>query len=311
MFNSTHTLAGIALVRTLPEHSLRYATITAVLAANLPDIDLVSGLSGTAAYMQYHRGITHSLIGIPILSLLLAGILVRLSGEFWKTFLLSLAAMATHPLLDFANNYGWRPFLPFDPNWYYGDTLFIIDPYLDAILLIGILASSRVQRLRQPLVWACIACAFSYIGFRIVIHHHVRTLLDAFSVDLPNQQKSAVLPQMMNPFAWEGIIQTDREVIKLSINALAGVKPELTRLPRSRGSEMEERAANTASVRAFNGFARFPVSRVRKTAAGYRVTFLDFRYYDETTASAFAAQVDLDDSLNIMQDSLGFRQSID
>jgi inner membrane protein len=311
MFNSTHTLAGIALVRATPKNSLRYATITGVLAANLPDIDLVTGLPGTAAYMAYHRGITHSLIGISILSLLLAGILVRFSAEFWKTLFLSLAAMATHPLLDFANNYGWRPFLPFNPKWFYGDTLFIVDPYLDAILLIGILASFRFQRLRQPLAWACILCAFTYIGFRIVIHHHARTALNAFSAGLPNQQESAVLPQMMNPFSWEGIIETDREVIKLSINALDGVTRELTRMPRIGVTEIEERAANTTSVRAFNGFARFPVSRVRKTAAGYRVTFIDFRYYDETTGSGFAAQVDLDDSLNVMKDSLGFRQSID
>ena len=35
--------------------------------------------------------------------------------------------MATHPILDYANNYGLRPFLPFDGAWYYGDVLFIFD----------------------------------------------------------------------------------------------------------------------------------------------------------------------------------------
>jgi inner membrane protein len=44
--------------------------------------------------------------------------------------LASLLAGATHPLLDWTNNYGVRPFLPWSGKWYYGDLVFIVDPWL-------------------------------------------------------------------------------------------------------------------------------------------------------------------------------------
>lgn len=49
-------------------------------------------------------------------------------------FLPLLAAAAvglvSHPLLDLMNTYGVRPWLPFDRTRYYGDAVFILDPWL-------------------------------------------------------------------------------------------------------------------------------------------------------------------------------------
>jgi inner membrane protein len=42
----------------------------------------------------------------------------------------SLIAAATHPLLDWTNNYGVRPLLPWSGRWFYGDLVFIVDPYI-------------------------------------------------------------------------------------------------------------------------------------------------------------------------------------
>ena len=36
----------------------------------------------------------------------------------------------SHPLLDWLNTYGIRLLMPFDDTWFYGDTLFIIDPWV-------------------------------------------------------------------------------------------------------------------------------------------------------------------------------------
>src|SRR5215471_7872488 len=106
MFNSTHTLAGFAIAKTGGDKWGRYATATAVIAANLPNIDSVAGFWGTASYLDHHRGITHSLIGVPILSLLLSLVMYFFSGNFVRTFAVALAAMATHPALDYLNPYG-------------------------------------------------------------------------------------------------------------------------------------------------------------------------------------------------------------
>jgi inner membrane protein len=103
---------------------------------------VVMTLWGRWVYLHHHRGITHSIVGALLLALLLPllfygaeRLFARLRGKrprFRLPGLLvaSLLAMATHPLMDWTNNYGIRPFLPWSARWYYGDLVFIIDPWL-------------------------------------------------------------------------------------------------------------------------------------------------------------------------------------
>ena len=37
-----------------------------VVAANLPDVDIISWAGGSLTYIEYHRGIAHSLIALPV-----------------------------------------------------------------------------------------------------------------------------------------------------------------------------------------------------------------------------------------------------
>src|SRR5437667_10214881 len=170
MFNSTHTLVGLAIARTGLDRWVPYAIATAVIATNLPDIEIITGLASTPTYVEYHRGITHTFIGIPVLSLALALGIYVFSGNFWKTFLVALVVMATHPALDYANTYGLRPFLPFDGTWYYGDTLFIIDPYIDLVLLLGIVVGRWKPKARRLTAWLSIGIVVAYIGVRTELH---------------------------------------------------------------------------------------------------------------------------------------------
>ena len=73
MDNVTHTLVGAALAETGLKRWTPFATPTLLIAANFPDIDIIVGLFGSLTYLEHHRGITHAIVGIPILSLLLAG----------------------------------------------------------------------------------------------------------------------------------------------------------------------------------------------------------------------------------------------
>ena len=50
-------------------------------------------------------------------------------------YLTALLAALSHLLLDWTNNYGLRPFFPFDPRWYEGSLVFIVEPVL--LLLLG------------------------------------------------------------------------------------------------------------------------------------------------------------------------------
>src|SRR5207247_4842903 len=120
MFNSTHTFVGLAVARTGLDKWVPRAAVTAVIAANLPDVDIVFDLAGVPSFIEHHRGFSHSIVGIPLLSLALAGCMYVFTRNFWRTFVVALLVMATHPALDYSNAYGLRPFLPFTGSWHYG-----------------------------------------------------------------------------------------------------------------------------------------------------------------------------------------------
>ena len=147
MDNLTHSLVGLTAARAGLDKLSPGATLLCVLAANSPDSDVAIMLFGDRwDYLQHHRGITHSIIGTAFLALLLPLIFygvdrlwARVRGHTPKTkfrglLIASVIVSATHPLLDWTNNYGVRPLLPWSPRWFYGDLVFIIDPFLWVVL---------------------------------------------------------------------------------------------------------------------------------------------------------------------------------
>jgi len=144
--NLTHSLVGLAAAQAGLERRSPYATFVCVAAANLPDIDIVAVAGGPAFYLQHHRGITHSIVGtlalavaFPLLFCAAERLWARVRGRETRARLkgllvCSLLLSASHPLLDWTNSYGVRPFLPWDGRWIYGDLLYIVDPWVWLIL---------------------------------------------------------------------------------------------------------------------------------------------------------------------------------
>lgn len=142
MDNLTHSLVGLAASKAGLERLSPAATTMCIIAANAPDIDILTTFDGRWAYLHNHRGITHSIIGtvslailIPIIFWIGDYLVARIAGRSTRVKLkglmvASLIVSATHPILDWTNNYGIRPFLPWSGRWYYGDLVFIVDPWL-------------------------------------------------------------------------------------------------------------------------------------------------------------------------------------
>ena len=178
MDNLTHTLAGLALadvalqLRTLRTLStagrFRGAFFTtSVLANNGPDLDFIyTGLTGgKLGYLLHHRGHTHTFIATPVLAVLFWACVVavlRLLGHKLERrqhlALLGVALLGSvlHILLDFGNNYGVHPFWPLDSNWYYGDAIYIVEPWLMLMLAGSTLGATTSPSLRAFLL-VCVA----------------------------------------------------------------------------------------------------------------------------------------------------------
>ncbi len=165
MDNLTHSLVGALLGQMGLKRKTGLAMPTLIFAANIPDIDVAALLLGGHQHLAIRRGITHGPIAMVMLPLLLWGAMIWFDN--WQTkrgkrparrlhihkgWLLMLAYIGclSHPLFDWFNSYGIRLFEPFSNQWFYGDTLFIIDVWILAALISGVWLSLRREKLLLP-----------------------------------------------------------------------------------------------------------------------------------------------------------------
>ena len=146
MDNLCHSLAGAAIAQTGFARRLPRATLLAVIAANIPDVDALAYLFGDSAFaVSFRRGWTHGIPALIVWAVLIAGIFSWWSRRRPLTYLpLAAVAVVSHSALDWLNTYGVRFLMPFSNEWFYGDALFIVDPTLIALFGIGWFASSRL-----------------------------------------------------------------------------------------------------------------------------------------------------------------------
>lgn len=180
MDNLTHSLVGAAFaelaLRPAPARADRRLFLAAgVIVSNFPDLDLVyTGIAPEPlGYLMHHRGHTHTVAGL-IAQALLIGIVclapplrraIRDAGppRFW---LLVAASLASHLALDSWNTYGVHPLWPVDARWYYGDAIFIFEPWLWLLLGMAAAANARTRWARGALavLVAALCVALSAAG---------------------------------------------------------------------------------------------------------------------------------------------------
>ena len=152
-----------------------------IIAANLPDIDSFVARPLGLEPIAVHRGFTHGIGGLVTMPFLAAAIIllwerlrpskegpIRLGGLLICCFLATLS----HPMLDFITSYGTRLLEPLSHRWFYGDAIFIVDPWLWLILILGLEMSWRAERLKRnwtsPAVWA-FAAMLGYVALNFAI----------------------------------------------------------------------------------------------------------------------------------------------
>jgi inner membrane protein len=328
--NLTHTLTAVAISHAGLNRKTRFATLALVIGSSLPDIDSVSRFDSSATYLKYHRGITHSLLGVIVLGVLLAAAVHYLGrrARAKKTgppvdarwlLVCSLLATTSHLLLDFTNAYGVRPFMPFSGRWYAWDIMFIIDPLLLVLLALGLglpwllrLVSEEVGA-RKPsyqrgAIFA-LSCMVLLWGLRDFAHRRVLGLLDSHTYLQENPQRVGAFPTPVNPFAWTGVVETASVYHVLPANALEDdVDATRTRVFRKAESTPPlEAALKTRTAAIFLDFARFPWDSVAETEDGYDVTLRDLRFLSSATARrGFVVDVRLDKQLRVRSESFSF-----
>jgi len=179
--NITHTLAGALLGEMGLKRRSRFAMAACLLGANAPDIDVFAPLVLPVDGIAFHRGPVHSVFAVPILAAAITGLL-WLVDRLWPNekaapfrpgplFLVALAAVASHPFLDWLTTYAIAIFAPVSWRWYSGNAIFIIDWVYWLMMIVGVSWSAWRSRrdLPHPGRPAQIAgmLMLAYIGFNL------------------------------------------------------------------------------------------------------------------------------------------------
>lgn len=240
----THFLTGACLGRSGFNRKTAYATLAMTLAAEAPDCDILWGFRGPVTELQHHRGITHTLIAAPVMALAATGLVwivhrLRpnkpaatpasqrgspgtsvLQPRWVLIWLFAMIADLSHLLLDFTNNYGLRPFFPFDAHWYAWSIVFIFDPVIFCLLsgalvlpwLFGLAdreIGAKKQRFRGR-GWAIASLSLILVwwGIRNAEHVHALDLVKTGSTTREPLLRAAAEPTMVSPFRWHVLMET-------------------------------------------------------------------------------------------------------
>lgn len=305
MDNLCHTLAGAALAESGLARRTAMGYVTLLVAANLPDMDVLAYVNGPEAALYWRRGWTHGLVALVVLPLLLTLFVVLLDTTLRKVssavlpsrlrpgqiLLLAYAGMLSHPLLDMLNTYGVRWLLPWNRHWTYGDALFIVDPWLIIILGLGVWASRSRRLARQRTVVPeqparlALGVSLAYIVAMLASSAAAeRDAVKELQTLTPGAVQAAMAgPVFLDPFRRDIVIRQGDVYRTARFDWLD--RPHVA--PSSVESFPVARPAHPAvaqamaSIRAqqFLGWARFPVFSVdSSSSAGYVVNIVDLRY---------------------------------
>lgn len=284
-----HTLVGATLAQTGLKSRTALGATTLVIGANLPDIDVLSYLWGGETALWFRRGLTHGVLAWIILPLALTGCIL-----LWKSatrrrgadvdrvlggqvLLLATIGVATHPLLDLLNVYGIRLLMPFSNKWYYGDTLFIVDPWLWAILAVGLWLSRKVRK--APAL--ALAAAMAYVAGMAVSNVVARSYAHRWA-----HNNGVVLEEMMiaplavTPFERWVVVADGAGYRVGTFEWLPAPVLELERLPYASTSSglPSETAAREPNIDKFLTWARFPYYLLVSNAERETLYIGDARY---------------------------------
>jgi inner membrane protein len=304
MDNLCHTLVGAALGQAgLKRHS-RFATATLMIAANLPDVDVLVFATDTPS-VAFRRGWTHGPIAQLVLPVALTAAVIAVSRLFpsraraddtpvraGALLLLSWVAVLSHLALDLLNAYGLRFLAPLDWTWFYGDVLFIIDPWLWVILGGGVWLARRVGS-TTPARHALVAAGIYILAMTINARLARNIVLEEWRVGRGGAPVSLMVgPVPVTPFRRQIIVDA-------GINYETGAFEWIGRrvafdpsvIPKNDTDPRVDAARAAPNIRGFLVWSRFPFWRFEAVPGGTRVTVSDVRFAGQTPARFEASTI--------------------
>ncbi len=289
--------------------SLKRLTLTCTAGALFPDLDYLLFWVDPLEFLAYwHRGVSHSLVMLPLWALLLGGglALVSRNRKSWRIYTgYAALGIGSHIGVDLLTAYGVQLFAPLSNFRPALSLSYVVDPYFTLIIMLGLLFS-RLRKLSDARLG--LLCLIPYLCLQGAMQHQARVL---GINQLAQQQPAAgphcayVFPQPFSPFHWQLLLKTDRGYLEARVqlygdvliipglpwprslitlaNSFSAAQTPRWRERPSWGTAAQESLAREAwgqpGLAPFRHFARFPIlERIDNDATGDCVWFTDLRY---------------------------------
>src|SRR5688572_20653575 len=263
-----------------------------MIASNLPDLDVLVFFTETSSF-SFRRGWTHGVVAQALLPVALAAT-VWLIGRVRQRkapdegpplhagwlLALSYVGVYLHVFLDYLNNYGVRFLSPVEWRWFYGDAVFIVDPWLWLALGVGIWLARR-QRAPAP-ARASLVFAACYIAVMLVAARAARTVVAEIWRETRGTEARALMvgPLPITPFN-RAVIVDAGDRYETGVFSWWSTAVTFDAEPIQKNDALPVVAAARAqslAMREFLVWSRFPFYTVTPTSDGTRVSVLDARF---------------------------------
>ena len=234
----THALSGALLARATAPHTPRpgpngerpLATWARVgigaLAAAFPDGDFVMRVFGTLPYLESHRGVTHSIVMLPVWALLLAVVFMLLSRgrHHWREFVgVCALGIGIHIAGDVITSFGTMILAPISYARFSYPTTFIIDPIFTGIIVLGLIGAALWRRRGRAVAAVGLVMLAGYVGFQAVLHERAVAIGQHYArAHGLVQARSEALPQPLSPFNWKLVVREGDRYHVAYVNLGAG-----------------------------------------------------------------------------------------
>jgi inner membrane protein len=270
-------------------------------------------LWGPGADLAFRRGWTHGVLALALWPFVLAGAMLLLDRALQRfrrpslpsnvqpaqLLLLSAISILTHPALDTLNTYGVRWLMPFSGRWFYGDSVFIVDPWMWLALGLGVLLSRRSGSTRPARIALWIAFGYSAamaggaVAARGIAHAEMEAIGGA------PVTRILVSPVPLTPLRRSVVVEQGDGYRTAEFRWLADphVDPgSVQRHTRGTREHPAVRAAERTTLgRRFLVWARYPSFRVEESATGGAIVHIvDLRYADRPGVRFGAVSIPVD-----------------
>lgn len=224
----THAISGavIGAATALPARegggTLRQRAMWGALFAAFPDSDSIVALFvNQIDYLVAHRGITHSVILLPLWAALLGWLGAKAGGHRWREMaMLAALALAVHICGDLITSYGTRMFAPLWDAPLAMPITFIIDPIFSSILLVGLVAALWKHSVIPAR--ASYMVLLAYLGMQTVLHFQAAAIGETHAADKGMSNPVVIaFPQPFSPFNWKVVVVSGEEYHRGYVNLLA------------------------------------------------------------------------------------------